>query len=120
MIDVFSPILIQLGFGGIGGFFVGYLLKKVLKFALMIGVIAFIFTYFAYESYMEIDYAQLIETGMKTVEIMPSGATVAQLAAKRLGRGDSDDALSLTPLYLKESTARAFLSRYTGTVKTGG
>jgi uncharacterized membrane protein (Fun14 family) len=60
MIDVFSPILIQLGFGGIGGFFVGYLLKKVLKFALMIGVIAFIFTYFAYESYMEIDYAQLI------------------------------------------------------------
>ena len=60
MTDVFSPILIQLGFGGIGGFFVGYLLKKVLKFALMIGVFAFIATYFAYESYMEIDYAQLV------------------------------------------------------------
>ena len=60
MTDVFSPILIQLGFGGIGGFFVGYLLKKVLKFALIIGVFAFIATYFAYESYMEIDYAQLV------------------------------------------------------------
>ena len=60
MTDVFSPILLQLGLGGLGGFFVGYLLKKVLKFALIIGLFAFIATYFAYESYMEIDFAHLI------------------------------------------------------------
>ena len=59
MTDVFSPILLQLGLGGIGGFFVGYLLKKVLKFALIIGALAFIAAYFAYESYLEIDYAHL-------------------------------------------------------------
>ncbi|GAI48085.1 unnamed protein product, partial [marine sediment metagenome] len=50
---------------------------------------------------------------IKAIEAAPSGAVVALLAAIRLKRGDSDDALSLTPLYLKESTARAFLgSRY--------
>ena len=60
MLDSFSPILMQLGLGGLGGFFVGYLLKKVLKFALMIGVFAFIMTYFAYESHIQIDFTQLI------------------------------------------------------------
>lgn len=60
MMDAFSPILMQLGLGGLGGFFIGYLLKKVLKFALIIGVFAFILTYFAYESHMQIDYGQLI------------------------------------------------------------
>jgi len=60
MIDMFSPILMQLGLGGLGGFFIGYLLKKVLKFALIIGALTFILTYFAYESHIQIDYVQLI------------------------------------------------------------
>lgn len=59
MTDVFSPILMQLGLGGLGGFFIGYFLKKALKFALIIGVFAFIVTYFAYESQVQIDYAHL-------------------------------------------------------------
>jgi len=65
-------------------------------------------------------YCQLIGNALgssgidiEAIEDVPKGATVALLAAIRLKRGDSDDALSLTPLYLKESTARAFLgSRY--------
>lgn len=60
MLDSFTPIMIQLGLGGVGGFFVGYLLKKVLKFALMIGAFAFILAYFAYEKSITIDYAQLV------------------------------------------------------------
>ena len=59
MTDVFSPIIMQLGLGGLGGFFIGYFLKKVLKFALIIGVFAFIITYLAYESQIQIDYAHL-------------------------------------------------------------
>ncbi len=43
---------------------------------------------------------------------MARGATVALLAESRLECGDSDNVLSLAPLYLKESTARAFLGRY--------
>ena len=51
------------------------------------------------------------------LETAPGGASVAALAALRLAVGESDDALALTPLYLKESTARAFTNRYAG--KTG-
>ena len=57
---------------------------------------------------------------VRAVSATPSGAAVASLAAKRLARGESDDALSLTPLYLKESTARAFTGKYTGATKQGG
>ncbi len=46
---------------------------------------------------------------IKAVGGVPRGATVALLAAVRLERGESDDVLSLEPMYLKESTARAFL-----------
>jgi tRNA threonylcarbamoyladenosine biosynthesis protein TsaB len=49
---------------------------------------------------------------IKSIEALPSGAAVAALAGIRLSRGDSDDALSLTPLYLKESTAKVFVNKY--------
>jgi len=49
---------------------------------------------------------------VKAVEVLPSGASIASLAGSRLERGESDDALALTPLYLKESTARVFVNRY--------
>lgn len=41
----------------------------------------------------------------------PEGAAIAALASERLTHGDSDDVLSLTPQYLKESTAKAFKGR---------
>jgi len=45
-------------------------------------------------------------------EDIPRGASIALLATSRLARGERDDVLSLTPLYLKESTAQAFVSKY--------
>lgn len=61
-------------------------------------------------------YAQIIEKEaglrIKTVEAVPGGAAVACLAARRLARGERDDVLSLAPLYLKESTAKAFINKY--------
>jgi len=51
---------------------------------------------------------------IRAIEAVPSGSAVARLARVRLEQGESDDALSLTPLYLKESTAQAFLGRYAG------
>jgi hypothetical protein len=41
----------------------------------------------------------------------PTGAVIAALARDRLESGENDDVLSLTPLYLKESTAKAFKGR---------
>jgi len=61
-------------------------------------------------------YAEKVakESGIKinAVESAPRGASVAILAARRLARGESDDALALAPLYLKESTARVFVNKY--------
>jgi len=57
---------------------------------------------------------------IEAIEGVPKGATVALLAAIRLKRGESDDALSLEPLYLKESTARAFMGRYSRSAQVKG
>jgi len=61
-------------------------------------------------------YARLVEResgiSVKAVEAVPRGASVACLASQRLESGEKDDALSLTPLYLKESTAKAFVNKY--------
>ncbi len=45
---------------------------------------------------------------IKAIEASPSGAAIACLAATRLEQGRQDEPLSLTPLYLKESTAKVF------------
>lgn len=55
------------------------------------------------------------EVEVDAVEARPGGEAVASLAARRLLRGESDDVLSLTPLYLKESTAKAFVNKYRST-----
>jgi tRNA threonylcarbamoyladenosine biosynthesis protein TsaB len=49
---------------------------------------------------------------VKALEAQPSGAAVACLASIRLAQGRADDPLSLTPLYLKESTAKVFVNKY--------
>lgn len=58
--------------------------------------------------------------GIEAIEDVPKGSAVALLAATRLKSGESDDALSLEPLYLKESTAQAFLGRHSSRAQTKG
>jgi len=63
-------------------------------------------------------YAETIgAAGIKAIEATPGGAAVAHLSGERLARDESDDALALTPLYLKESTAKAFVNKYAARVK---
>ena len=63
-------------------------------------------------------YSQLISQalgspdGIRAIKDVPRGATVALLAAARLECEKNDDVLSLAPLYLKESTAKAFVNKY--------
>ena len=54
---------------------------------------------------------------LEAIEDVPRGSVVAILAATRLESGENDDVLSLTPLYLKESTAKAFLNRYSAGIQ---
>ncbi len=61
-------------------------------------------------------------SGIETdaVEDVPRGGAIALLAAGHFNRGEKNDVLSLAPMYLKESTARAFVGRYTGSVQEKG
>jgi len=63
------------------------------------------------------EYVKVLPQDMitKAIQATPRGGAIAALAAKKLEKGQSDEALSLTPLYLKESTAKVFTKRYTGT-----
>lgn len=64
------------------------------------------------------DYAAALKqhTDIEVVGIdaRPYGSAVAALAEKRLRTGEQDDALALSPMYLKESTAKAFVNKYAG------
>jgi tRNA threonylcarbamoyladenosine biosynthesis protein TsaB len=66
------------------------------------------------ESYREkiINEKASLKNEVKTLEALPSGAAIAYLAFNRLKQGSSDNPLSLTPLYLKESTAKVFVNKY--------
>ena len=56
---------------------------------------------------------QLLEADIISArESMPGGAAVALMAAAHLQNGEPDDTLALAPLYLKESTAKAFVNKY--------
>lgn len=57
-----TPIIFQLVIGGIGGFLIGYALRKVIKIALILGVIVFSLILLAYTNILNVDYSGLSET----------------------------------------------------------
>jgi len=57
--DSLAPILFQLAIGGIGGFFIGYILKKIFKVALILIVIVFSLLFLAYTNIIDVDYSGL-------------------------------------------------------------
>jgi len=62
---------------------------------------------------------QLLKSNIvEALESAPGGAAVALLAEACLKDGEHDDTLALAPLYLKESTARAFVNKYKRRVQT--
>jgi uncharacterized membrane protein (Fun14 family) len=57
--ESFAPILFQIVIGGIGGFLIGYLIKKVLKIALLLLAIVFSLMLLAYANIIDVDYDEL-------------------------------------------------------------
>ena len=51
-----APILFQLCIGGIGGFLIGYALRKFFKIALILGAIVFSLILLAYTNIINVDY----------------------------------------------------------------
>ena len=56
-----APIIFQLCIGGIGGFLIGYALRKFFRLAMIIGVIVFVLIIFAYTNVINVDYGGLSE-----------------------------------------------------------
>ncbi len=60
MVDLTTPIVTQLGIGGIGGFLVGYALKKVAKiFAILLGLAILAGLYLAQVGVISVNYDRL-------------------------------------------------------------
>ena len=59
--ESFAPILFQLCIGGIGGFLIGYAIRKVFKIALILGIIVFSLIFLAYTNVINVDYGGLAE-----------------------------------------------------------
>jgi len=59
--EAFAPILFQLGIGGIGGFFIGYAIRKAVKVALILGMVVFFLMFLVYTNVIGIDYGGLVD-----------------------------------------------------------
>lgn len=65
--ESFTHILFQLCIGGIGGFLIGYAMRKVIKVALIVGVVVFSLIFLAYTDVINVDYSGLSETASSFV-----------------------------------------------------
>jgi uncharacterized membrane protein (Fun14 family) len=59
--ESFTHILFQLCIGGIGGFLIGYAIRKIIKVALIVGVVVFSLIFLAYANVIDVDYSGLSE-----------------------------------------------------------
>ena len=59
--EAFAPIIFQLSIGGIGGFFIGYAIRKVVKIALILGIVAVFLLFLVYANVIGIDYGELVK-----------------------------------------------------------
>lgn len=86
MSEVLTPFILQLGVGGIGGFFAGYILKKVFRIALVLGMIAFPFVYLLYRNVISLDFDGLVGTVSKfTDSLAPLGLTTLMSSLPFIG-----------------------------------
>jgi len=62
MSEILTPVVYQLGIGGILGFFVGYAIKKLTKLlAVLAGLFALLLIYLGYQGVISVNYGKLAE-----------------------------------------------------------
>jgi uncharacterized membrane protein (Fun14 family) len=60
IMSAITPLVYQLGLGGIGGFIAGYALKKMMKLAaVIVGLFVLALVYLGYQGIISIDYSAL-------------------------------------------------------------
>ena len=81
-----SPIIYVLIIGGIAGYFIGYLIKKVSNFALIIGIFVFLLMYMVYTKAVNLDLDELGATVTRfTDALAPLGLTALASSAPFVG-----------------------------------
>ncbi len=70
MADLVTPTAYVLIIGGVGGFFIGYIARKILRFAITIGVVVFLIMYMAYRDAININFDELAATLWKFGETL--------------------------------------------------
>jgi uncharacterized membrane protein (Fun14 family) len=86
MSDVLSPIVYVLIIGGIAGYFLGYLIKKISNFALIIGIILFLLMYMVYTKAVDLNLDELGATLTRFAEALaPLGLTSLMSSAPFVG-----------------------------------
>lgn len=82
MDELLTPIVYVLVIGGVAGYFMGYLVKRISGMALTIGVFAFLLLYMAYTNAIDLNLDELVATITKFANILgPLGfATLASSA----------------------------------------
>ncbi|MFQ5999763.1 MAG: FUN14 domain-containing protein [Candidatus Bathyarchaeia archaeon] len=86
MDNVVSPIVYVLIIGGIAGYFIGYLIKKISNFALIIGIFIFLLMYLGYTKAINLNFDELGATVTKFVDTLaPLGLTALASSAPFVG-----------------------------------
>jgi len=86
MDDLLTPIVYVLVIGGVGGYFMGYLIKRLLHLALTIGVFVFLFLYMVYTRSIDLNLGELASNVTKFADILgPLGFTALLSSAPFVG-----------------------------------
>jgi uncharacterized membrane protein (Fun14 family) len=82
MDELLTPIVYVLVIGGVAGYFMGYLVKRISGMALTIGVFGFLLLFMAYTKTIDLNLDELVATVTKFADILgPLGfATLASSA----------------------------------------
>jgi len=86
MDELLTPIVYVLVIGGVAGYFMGYLIKKISGMALTIGVFTFLLLYMAYTNAINLNLNELVATITKFADILgPLGFTALASSAPFAG-----------------------------------
>ena len=73
MSEFLTPVVYQMGIGGIGGFLVGYTIKKITRLiAIILGFFIIVLIYLGYTGIISVNYDKLSEAVSGLVEQAPN------------------------------------------------
>ena len=80
--EVVGPIITQIGMGGVSGFLVGYIAKKLAKIVAVLAGLAFIaLQYLAYKGIIQLNYDKLLLYAQRVVGRLPEEELLASILA---------------------------------------